>query len=320
MKATNRHTLPGEPALGAHLRRCFHTVLFCFAVFSFAFARIDTAAAQQPSSGIIEQTIAVPFRPVTVYALVSGADGSIQQYHAVAVPMAPGATEVEVGQTVTVGAVVPLPNTSAALEGSFSFTFFLVNLNGEFAATEVQSWTYKMLAANNRSISELDQDRAQIEHDIPLQREENNKLEARLTQVREQASKIAGVDDILDLKTELANLKDFDEKKFSDLERLHALYKAGSTVPDPKDVQDLRVKLLNQLRLAAQVTAEADRLGMSRQESALAEYKRKVDLVKSTAGEDPQALAKQILQLRKQRRELEGRLNLGAGGEQNGDF
>jgi hypothetical protein len=268
-----------------------------------------SAATISGTFGVVEQTISVPFRPVSVFALLSSPSTHILQYHAVAVPMTPGATEVEVGQTVTVGATVPIPKNAPADEAVY-FTFFLVNLNGEFAATEVQSWTWGQLSQNNRSIDELNQDRAQIEHDIPLQREENNKLDARLTQLREQASKIAEVDGILDLKTELANLKDFDERKVGDLERLKYLYHEGVSETDPTDDGDIRMNLLAQMRKAAQVTADADRLGMSRKETATNEFHRKLNLIRGVSDIDPQQLAKQILALRKQRRELESRLNM----------
>ena len=131
-------------------------------------------------------------------------------------------------------------------------------------------------------------------------------------QPREAASKIAGVDDLIDLKTELASLKGFDDRKAAELDRLREMVKRGRFSPEPESADQLRMQLSQQLRDAARVTADADRMGMSQRESATANYRRKIELVKQAEGVNAEELAQDVLVLRKRRRELEARLNVDA--------
>ena len=282
-------------------------------------AELVCAADSAGNWGIIEQTISVPFRPVSVFALIANKKGKVEQYHAVAVPMTPGATEVEVGQMVTVGSVVPVP-AGIDKDEVFHYTFFLASLNGEFAATEIKSWSWKELQANSQDADVLEHQRDQLEKEIPPQRDANAKLELRVNQLRDQASKIAGVDDILDLKSELASLQGVDgKKKVTEFQRINELVKAGRATPEPLGADDMRQNLASQLRQVSITTAEVDRLGTSRHDSAVSEYRRKLAMAKEADSADPQALAQEILALRKQRKELEGRLNLNsdAGGDRD---
>jgi len=260
--------------------------------------------------GIIEQAISVPFKPVSVYALVEAPGKGVKQYHAAVVPTAIGATSVEAGQTVTVGALIPFP-TGVSADGLFHFTFFLASLGGDFAATEVRSWTWKTLKGNSLALTALESEIDRLEDQIQPSREENMQLEARLTQLKESASKIAGVDALIDLQSELDSLKGFDEKKASEVERLRSLAYEAELEPDPPGMDDMLMNLNDQLRRAARITADADRLGTSRKESVEANFQRKLDLVRDTENANAQELAQEALRLRKQRQELEARLNEG---------
>ena len=121
------------------------------------------------SAGIIEQAISVHFKPVSVYALVERKFGEVRQYPGVAVPTGTGTTEVEAGQTVTVGAIIPVP-VDAKPDEVFHFTFFLASVTGEFAATEIRSWTWKNLRANSLTEDSLESQGALIAAELPAQR------------------------------------------------------------------------------------------------------------------------------------------------------
>jgi len=285
-----------------------------FAVYSalLIIAALGQNASADPASfGVIEQTISVPFRAVSVYALVETTVGQIRQYRAKAVPAAIGAKEIEAGQAVLVGAVIPIP-PNAAPDAVFHFSFFATGVNGDFAATDIQSLTWKALETSGYQIETLKEETARLENSLPAQREENLKLENQLSQLRDQAAKIAGVDDLIDLKSELDSLKGSDEKKSVEVDRIKLLAKLGFEAADPKNSDALLMDLGGQLRLAAKVTAEADKVGTNRKGSVEAEYRRKLDLVRRMEGVDPQSLAQQVLNLRKRRKDLEARLDTGA--------
>lgn len=310
---------------GAERMKVLHLVWICLVLLTTLRGSGDALAQPseesgkgRPQFGIIEQTISVPFRAVTVYALVETAMGEIRQYRAIAVPASVGATEIEAGQPVLVGAVVPV-SSSVSPDAVFHFSFFATGVNGDFAATEIQSLTWKALLSSGYEIDTLKEETAKLEQSLPTQREENLKLESQLSQLRDQAAKIAGVDDLIDLKSELDSLKGSDEKKAVEVDRIKLLSRNGFESAPPKNADESLMDLGAQLRLAAKVTAEADKVGLNKKGSAEAEYRRKLELVRRAEGADPQALAQQVFNLRKRRKELEARLNAGTETESETD-
>ncbi len=276
-----------------------------------------------PNVGILEQTISVPFEPVSLYALQEIALGEIRQYRAVAAKLGDSA-EGEQGKAeqLTVGA--PVARSNDAGEASiFHFTFFLTDLNGQFAATEVKGWSWKRLAENTLPGSLLERNGAAYAQEIAVQQTKNSEMEKQLSVMREQASKIAEVDEIIDLKSELTNVRGFDEQKSAEITRLHTLIAEGRDAPDPKNLVSIRATLAENLAGIAKVTALSDRLSGRRREAAAASYRRKINLVRESEGIDPELLAQEALELRRRRKELEARLSKGgvaAEAEANSEF
>lgn len=258
---------------------------------------------------IISQTIGVPFKPVSAFALVESRVGEIKQYKAIAIPK-PLSTNLQGNQTYLAASPIPAHSLNDTANNSLRFAFFLASVNGEFAAGEVTELSYDQLKAESISIDELNQAILKYEKELPDLRTDNADLEAQLMELRDKASKIANVDDIIDLKVELENLKGFDEKKIVELDRLRALINLGRTSAEPTEADKIRTNLISQLTESAKITAFADRIANRKRDSALANYRRKVNLVKTAEGVDAETLAQEVLALRKRRRELESRLNL----------
>ena len=274
-----------------------------------------------PNVGILEQTISVPFEPVSLYALQEIAIGEIRQYRAVAAQLGDPAEAAQSVQ-LTVGAPVA-KNADADEEGLFHFTFFLTDLNGQFAATEVKGWSWKRLAENTLPGTLLERNGAAYAQEITMQQAKNSEMEKQLSVMREQASKIAEVDEIIDLKSELTNVRGFDEQKSAEIERLHTLVAEGRDAADPKNLVSIRATLAENLAGIAKVTALSDRLSGRRREAAAASYRRKINLVRESEGIDPELLAQEALDLRRRRKELEARLSKGgaaAEAEANSEF
>ncbi len=276
-----------------------------------------------PNVGILEQTIAVPFEPVSLYALQEVGLGEIRQYRAVAAQLS---TPAEAEQTKSFQLIVGAPVARAKdqdEDGIFHFTFFLTDLNGQFAATEVKGWSWKRLVENTLPGSLLERNGAAYAQEIEMQQTKNVEMEKQLTSMREQASKIAEVDEIIDLKSELTNVRGFDEQKSAEIARLKALVAAGRDEPDPPNLVSIRATLAENLAGIAKVTALADRLSGRRRDAAAASYRRKINMVRETEGIDAELLAQEALDLRRRRKELESRLSKGgaaAEAEANSEF
>lgn len=276
-----------------------------------------------PNVGILEQTISVPFEPVSLYALQEIALGEIRQYRAVAAQLG-DPTEAEATKSIQLTVGAPVAKAGDAGDASiFHFTFFLTDLNGQFAATEVKGWSWKRLAENTLPGSLLERNGAAYAQEIAMQQTRNSEMEKQLSQLREQASKIAEVDEIIDLKSELTNVRGFDEQKSAEIERLRTLVAEGRDAADPKNLVSIRATLAENLAGIAKVTALSDRLSGRRREAAAASYRRKINLVRESEGIDPELLAQEALDLRRRRKELEARLSKGgaaAEAEANSEF
>lgn len=273
-----------------------------------------------PDIGILQQSIVVPFEPVSVYALQEVGPGSVKQFRAVS--YTPGDVKPPPGSnaTLSVGAAVR-QNRDLGDASTFHFTFFVTGIEGQFAATEMQGWSWKKLAENTLPFGVMERELALYEKEAAELESGNHDTEVKLAQLREQASKIAEVDELIDLKSELANTRGFDERKLDEISRLRALAEIGRTDPAQPDVDLMRIQLSTQLSEAAKATAMSDRLNRRKRDAAMASYRRKLDLIRRNEGIDPQELAREILRLRKRRKELEGLVaqRTGEGREEGGD-
>lgn len=272
-----------------------------------AVVRTSDACAQgeiPPGIGILQQAIVVPFEPVSIYALQEVGPGTVKQYRAVS--YTPGDAKAPPGSNVALTVGAPVRRGADANDsGVFHFTFFVTGLEGQFAATEMKAWTWKKLVENTLPFSVMEREIEIDQRSVAALEQSSNDVEAKLAQLREQASKIAEVDELIDLKMELSNTKGFDEKKLDEITRLRRLAELGRTIGDVSAVDEMRVQLSTQLAEAAKTTALSDRLNRSKRDAAAASYRRKLEIIRRNEGIDQQELAQEILQLRRRRKELE---------------
>lgn len=292
--------------------------LFIIALTLCASPALPARAADDALYGIVQQTIAVPFKPVSVYALVDFGKGKINQFPGTFVPYQ-SASGDDRNSRVAVAAVVPLPVPAPPSDQSFRFTFFLASLDGEFAATEVADMTWDQLQQVPHSVEAINAEIEQLQKRIPQQKEKNSVTQKKFTELRDKASQIAQVDDLLDLRSELENLKGNDDKKSDEVDHIREAIRLGYRTPASPAVDAVRLDLLGQLYAAARVTAFVDREADLKRSSAEMSYQRKLELIRETENLDPDALAQEALQLRERRRALERQLHEN-GGEEDRDF
>ncbi len=203
----------------------------------------DSSGLGSLSVGIIEQTIAVPFKPVSVYALVDFGNNNIKQIPGVFVPFPNQGSNAAAGDRVAVAAVIQNERQTESTEAAgvksygnssapqndhhFRFTFFLASLEGEFAATEVTETTWEQIQSIPHTVDAISAAIATAKKAIPQQKERNAATDKKFASLRTQASQIAQVDDLLDLKTELESLKETDEKKVGEVEHIRAAIRRG---------------------------------------------------------------------------------------------
>ena len=271
------------------------------ALFPRFAAADEMAPAFAKGAGIVDQIISVSFEPQVYFILREAGPGVVKQYKAAALELhdaEPGSRKFIVGSYIPSGT------------DDFHFSFFLAAENSAFAASEIKRWNEDDLRKNTTSTTVLEQRIAELEDKIKIKRVEAADLEEQLTGVRARASELAGVDKIIKLKTKLHNLEQTAGHDKSETERLKELTDNGRELEDPEDIDQYRKELSANLEEAAKVTAVAERLNQRKKESAKSSFMKKVELVKQMDTSDPDDLAREILQLRRKRREFENRLGL----------
>lgn len=276
-----------------------------------------TSSALAQNFGIIEQTIAVGFKPTSTYALVAQKLSSnnwrlIKRIHGTIIP------SPEEEETLYVAVVVPQEVFSEE-DQELYYSFFLLSVDGEIAATEVKTITKEQLLNSFVPKEQLSLEIKQFEQQLPVLKTKNVISQNKLSQTKEKVSKIAEVDDLIDLKSELANLKEGDSDAASEVEVLKNLYAENVYKPVSLEHLQMRMELEKQLKDILKSTTFQKKSSSNSPAEIISNFHRKIELAKSISNSNPEILAKEVLALRKKRLELEAQTS-STGTESNKDF
>jgi hypothetical protein len=260
---------------------------------------------QAPNFGIVDQLVSVAFPPKKAFVLVAPEGGALVQMPA-SVVRPTGHLAEELGTNrVLAGGVVPRDRST----GEVRFTFFLKGDEGRFAATPVRVWTRESLNRNIVDFERLASETARFERLWSERSKELEDAEAELEILRKRASEIASVEEIIDLKLELARLKGFGSSKAEEEGRLKELIERASRASSPPDIDERRGELSVHLQDAARASALQARLSRRKQAAARSSLAQKLALIKQMSSYDPQSLAQEVLKLRARRKSLERKAN-----------
>ena len=271
---------------------------------------------------MVDQLVSVAFDPIGAYLLVERGVGAVARIRAEYIPYfvtarldddgagppsPPPEFRPDEPRKVVVGAAVPIEIVNQS-EGRFHSSFFLTGPKATFAATPIKRTSKRELDADDMTVQAMSREIEKIEEDFSRRKKELGAIEESLSLLRTKASAIAGVDEIVDLKMELSKLKGYGQEKSAETERLKALIETGRRQKETRDLDPLKSELTIHLRDVAGKTANADRLEQRKQDSARTSLNQKMELVRETEGEDAEALAREMVKLRAQRKELEAKL------------
>ena len=258
---------------------------------------------------VIYQTISLGFSPQKSFLLVGGRSGDVQQFPAEFVRTARRAREQGEDIQLLVGARVPERLTEIGEQQIF-FTFFLLGEESTFAATPVRGWNGDDLQERAATEEQIRGAMKELEKKIALKREQVSELDRSLETMRDRASSIAGVDDIIDLKMKITRLEGYGQENNAEVERLRKLVERGREQAEPEDIYQRLQELSFHLKEAAQATAMADRLNARRQTAAKLRLRQDLALIREMREQDVTELAQEALKMRSRRRELERDLNV----------
>lgn len=272
--------------------------------------------------GLIDDILRLDFEPQIMYALYEDRPGHFVQYRAAASRIDDSSAESDESSLLgsfVLGAPIHLsPEENKA--GKFKFILIASGDNGALSYSPVQSWDHARLRENSKGLVALDLEVANAKTELEQLEQEQARANKRINKLMAEASSIAGVDAIVELQMQYDSLVGVEEEKDTEVERIDRLIDNARELPDPDNINTLRSNLAQNLQAAAKVTALADRLDRRSRDAAVLKFKKKLQLVEEMKTADTKALAKEVLELRKKRRELENRLGKTSRDTMNRDF
>ena len=264
---------------------------------------VSAAAAEPPTKTdivLVDQMVASSFVPESSFLLYVHEGLGVRKVPATFVDQGPGEHSAK-ERKLLLGSATPIVLTG---EAPLFFTFFLKGSASTFAATPIRSWATPVLRENIHDPTSVGEDVSDLRARKEQLSSTLKEVELALRALRKQASQIAGVDEIIDLKLELARVKGFGEQGGPEQERLAQLIQIGRTRKDSPQIDQQRLNLTLQLQDTAQKTAMALRLQARRKAAAHQAFERKLSLVRQMSRYDPTVLAQDIVRLRKQNADL----------------
>jgi hypothetical protein len=242
--------------------------------------------------GIVDEVVSLGFVPRHGFLLVEKQLGEVQQRAIEVLPYQDG--------QALVGSVVDCSKNE-----SNRIVFFLRGDRELFAATPVRSYSSQAMKANASSLAELQEKILLLDREQSGVNESLAQVELTLKKLRNEASSITGVSDIVELKKRLSQVVGYEEKGEAEQGRLRRLIESGKSVEEPAQIDQRRQALSLQLQQVAQLTASAEKISARTQSLGKTSLEKKLNLIKETAQYDAELLAKQLLDLRSRRVELE---------------
>lgn len=278
------------------------------AVGFLALSTAETAAQNaQGKAYLLQQAVSLPASPESALVIVEVGPGTVSQFPAGFVELPTNVQNLATRKQRLLGAAVPI-NSLPSHQTPVQFTFFAVTKDASVSATPVKKWTSQELGANSRPTAQLKQESQQLQLDIESLRKEQTEITEQLNRQKEKASSLAGIDEIVNLKMRYAFLTSHQDEQNRTVEQLRKTIERARDQLPPADVDRRRQELSISLKETARRTAIARRLTARKQESAVAGFQKKLELIKQYEGVDAEALAREVLTLRIQRKQLQEKL------------
>lgn len=259
--------------------------------------------------GFLDGVVGSALKPDLAYSLVELAPGVVARAEAFVLDFNKiiSLNESAVGQHKWIVAAPFYPHEE---KKDYRYSIFLREKEGAFAGTPVVTCQKESLKGSSRSIS-------QLQESVSKERGELNQL---IVKIEERHSKLQALRKTVEETTELENLIVLEEqlgyydrektKLLEERNRLRRLVSLGRSQVADESLPAVRRNLQEQLREAAKVTANADRLSERKKRAAVGRVRSQMALIRSTTGVDKKPLLRKLRKLRAQRKAIEKKAGL----------
>lgn len=175
---------------------------------------------------------------------------------------------------------------------------------------EIEFWNPELILFNQISENSLQRDTLDLDQSIQKIRIKSVELQDLISAQETELIRKLEIPALRDVMEEQRELRRSIDEQQREIARLETVIEDGRNLPTPENINSMRIELSEHLREAAKVTSVADRLTRRKLEAARLRLKEKLNMIEELKKQDPAALAREILKLRKERRELENRLGI----------
>ena len=256
---------------------------------------------------LVDQVVTASFQPKKVFMLLEDGRSRVRQYPGYFTVREEQMDSENVDLQLLVGALVPR-RIARSFGETVRFSFFLLGSDGTFAATPVKSALFSSIEKNSLAESTLKDRISSLSVKLNEQQAEYITVQRDLDALRERASSVINVDELVNLKMQLAKLRGQGDDDTTETDRLKRLVERARQMDDLTDGYPLIQSLSLDLTETARVTAMAERLNSRRRDAAKQTLSEKLALIQEMQNVDAESVGKQVLTLRQQRKQLEAEL------------
>lgn len=252
--------------------------------------------------GVLIQKVTMSAKPVVVTVELYSSGRGIERMEGTGYVLSSTGAEIDIMLTA------PIDLTGVNSEEKFLYSFSAVKPSGEVVHFPVRGAIYEEIRAEAVSITALDEKIKAATQELKREDRFAKSEDERLETLKTQALQMTGVDDLVELNTELDSLNDAPVLSDAELSRLNELYKVGSrSVADPitaESISDLNKQLFQITRLTTDVD-RAERSKMSRRHT---DVEGRIQMIRESLSVNSEEIAREVVRLRARRKELEQQL------------
>lgn len=287
-------------------------------VLGLVCAAHSATSEKQPRLGLISTELTLDGTPQQVLYVFEREPGVVLQLPAL-ISVAPQHPLGATAGARTVAVALPasmIPREIRSIRGCF-----LAFADGQIlGATPVKEWTREEIMTGALSVQQLESLSSELNQKMLLAKLQLSKTRKELDELREAASIAAGVDGIIDLKLSLEKLRVLVTEKKREIERLRQLLERSRGLEEAPGVLEQHQELLMQLKEVARTTVIAERVSQKKKAMAASEFDQKIALIEKMQNYNPEQIARDVLRLRAERKDLEMKLSPQAPEQQQLDF
>ena len=249
--------------------------------------------------GLLIEKVTMGAKPSVVSVELYSSSRGIERLEGTGYVLSSSGTEIEIMFTA------PINIVGVNEEEQVLYVFSATKPTGEIVHFPVKTTSFAEIKYAAMSIAAIEDQiklgNQELKREDRLAKSEDDRLE----QLKGQALQMTGVDDLVELNTELDSLTDVPVLTDAELSRLNSLYAQGRTSLADQTVNETIPELNRQLFQVAKLTTKVDQAERAKLSQHHTDIGRRIAMIRESLSLNSEEIAQEIVRIRARRRELE---------------